>query len=296
MWTEVARSAETSALPLSRRLAEAGAAAGIVSAIYMGVGRAPLDLQAPVALAIDGAIPFVPASVWFYMPGYWACFLLAVWVLADARAFRAALAAFVLMTVLAAPFFVLWPVYGPRPAPPLDDGATAAFVRWLYANDPAVNTFPSLHVANATFAAAVVTRYHRRLGVLAWTLAFGVFASVLLLKQHYFVDLPGGWALAAIGVATWRAQTAAPTLLGRVDALLGALRGGEAPTPAPARFSATRRSGSLSRGPGGRSRGAPPPRSRRVAPASPDDAEGTPRSRPPDRTARPGPTPPRARP
>lgn len=286
-------------LPLSRRLVEAIAGASAVTVLYGAAGLADLPRHAPIALPIDAAIPFQPAAVWLYLPGYWATFLLAVWVLREARAFRAALAAFLMMTVLATPFFLLWPVHGPRPAPPVDETVTAALVRWLYAHDPDVNTFPSLHVANATLAAVLVTGRSRWIGALAWSLALGVFASVLLLKQHWIVDLPGGWALAAVGVAAWRGQVEAGTMLRRLGGLRDALRHALADAQLRALADALRggpiraRGGSLSPGPGDRSLAALPARSRPPAPASPDGDAGTPRSRPPDRREPRSPTPPR---
>lgn len=277
-------------LPFSRRLLEATAAASVVTLIYGAAGLADLPRHAPLALPIDAVIPFHASAVWLYLPGYWATFVLAVWVLREPRAFRAALVAFLLMTVLATPFFLLWPVHGPRPAPPVEETVTAALVRWLYAHDPDVNTFPSLHVANATLAAVLVSGRGRWLGAVAWTLALGVYASVLLLKQHWIVDLPGGWALAAVGVAAWRGQVESGTVSGRLRALLDAVRRASVNAvqgaPAPLRA----RGGSLSPGPGDHSPSAHPARSPRHAPASPGDDEGTPRSPPHDRRAPRSPT------
>lgn len=292
---DTARDIPSETLPLPRRLLEAAVAASAVTLIYGAAGLADLPRQAPLALPIDAAIPFVPATVWLYLPGYWATFLLAVWSLREARAFRAALAAFLLMTVLATPFFLLWPVHGPRPAPPLDETVTAALVRWTYAHDPDVNTFPSLHIANATLAAVLVTRRGRWPGAVAWTLALGVYASVLLLKQHWIVDLPGGWALAAVGLAAWRGQVEAGTMFRRLRALGDNLRRAldhpTVPGAAPLRATLRATGGWLSPGRGDHSPAAHPARSRRHGPASPGGDEGTPRSPRPGRREPRSPTP-----
>jgi len=211
-------------LPIPRRLVEAALTAAVLSSTYFAVGHWSGAGRAPLEHMLDDRLPFVPESVWFYLPGYWACFLIPVFVLRDARRFRAALISLTMVTVLAAPLFVLFPIAAPRPPAPTDATMTAAMVRWLYANDPSGNTFPSLHVANSTLCAVVTTAAHRRWGAVVCALAAGVCASVLLLKQHWIVDIPAAWALAAVGAAIWRIQLGGAAALvplpGRVPARL----------------------------------------------------------------------------
>ncbi len=200
-------------LPLSRRCAEAAVLAALLTGAYMGAGASRVPAAHPMKHVVDGLVPFVPETVWLYLPGYWACFLVTIWAVRDARQFRAGLTGLATLTVLAVPFFLEWPVAAPRPPVPLDPTWSAALVRWLYTTDPAGNTFPSLHVANATFCAVLTTASSRRWGAAVWALALGVAVSVLTLKQHWLVDVPAGWALATVGAAAWRAQLAAPALL-----------------------------------------------------------------------------------
>src|SRR5687768_8655850 len=102
-------------LPLSRRLAEAAALTLLLTAAYLGTGGASVPDAEPFRHVLDARIPFVPEAVWLYLPGYWACFLVPVLVVRDARQFRAAIAGLTMLTVLAAPFFLLFPVAAPRP-------------------------------------------------------------------------------------------------------------------------------------------------------------------------------------
>lgn len=265
MTSERTTTMDAGTLSYPRRLTEAVASTLVVCAVYFAAGNPAVPLQAPVAIPLDGAVPFRPESVWLYLPGYATAFLLTAWVIPEARRFRAALVAFGAMAVLALPFFLLLPIHGPRPAAPGDPGLTGEMVRWLFRTDPAVNTFPSLHVANATLCALLAARHHKGVGAVVWALAIGVFASVLLLKQHYVVDVPGGWVLAAVGYALWQAQASSPTLLGRLEALLGGAHHDATPHGAhgSARVSGPGSRGSRSPGPGGRSRGSGPPRSPR---------------------------------
>jgi membrane-associated phospholipid phosphatase len=195
-------------LPLSRRVVEALPVSTAAAGLYFATGHRLAPAHAPWAHALDDRIPYLPASIWVYMPAYVGSFLLAIWVLRDARQLRAAFFAVLMLAVLVLPFHVLTPIACPRPDLPGGTGLTALAVRWLYAADPRINTFPSMHVANATLCAAMVTHANRRWGLLAWALAIGVWISVLTLKQHWFVDVPGGLGFAAIGYLAWRARVA----------------------------------------------------------------------------------------
>ena len=193
-------------MTFSRRFLEGVWLALLVSVVYFALGERVPPVRDPVVTIIDQIVPFVPWTFWFYMPGYIACFLLVVYTLRTRAAFRAAWRSFLLLTLLAAPFFLLYPVAGPRPAPPVGDGLTAAGIRALYGSDPVGNTFPSLHIANSALCAWLVWQYDKRVGVVTGLLAAGVMVSVLTLKQHWFVDIPGGLFLAGMGGVAYRRQ------------------------------------------------------------------------------------------
>lgn len=200
-------------LPFWRRLVEAAALALLLTGVYMGAGNTRPATSEPFSHVLDPLVPFVPETVWIYLPGYWLGFLVTVWAVRDPRHFRAGMTGLAAITLLALPFFLAWPVAAPRPPAPGDETLTAAMVRWLYASDPVGNTFPSLHVANVTFCAAITTAASRAWGAALWVLALAVAVSVLTLKQHWAIDVPGGWALAGAGVVAWRASLAAPALI-----------------------------------------------------------------------------------
>ena len=148
------------------------------------------------------------------MPGYWTLFVMATWVVRDPIRWRAGVLGLCSLTLAALPFFLLWPVAGPRPDAPLDPSWTSGLIRWLYANDPSVNTFPSLHVANSTYCALLVAANDRRWRWVAGAGALAVAVSVLTLKQHWLVDVPAGVLLGTAGFAAWRALIALPAPYG----------------------------------------------------------------------------------
>jgi membrane-associated phospholipid phosphatase len=86
-------------------------------------------------------------------------------------------------------------------------GLSATAVTILQAQDPATNTFPSLHVANSLLCTAAL----HRAGHPAWrgvaVLAACIAVSVLLVKQHWIADVLGGAVLAGAGTAVLRALT-----------------------------------------------------------------------------------------
>lgn len=204
-------------LPLADRLPLALVVLTAGLGTYFFVGITQPGVHPPVPTPLDWAIPFVPEAIWVYLPVYYGSFLVTLLVTRDRYAFRAAGTAFLSITLLALPFFLLAPIAAPRPFAPDGPGWTDAFVRWLYEADPKGNTFPSLHVANAFLCAFLTAQSSRWWGVALTVNAFAVCASVLLLKQHWAVDVPGGMFLATLGAASWKAHMVAVESPGHVE-------------------------------------------------------------------------------
>lgn len=192
-------------LPLSQRFLYACSAALFASVLYHAGADFARHQKEPIDIPLDHAIPFIPETVWIYLPGYVSVFLLCTYAVRNRRSFQGILLGIFAMQVTAVLFFILYPVTGPRPSHLAADGSwTTAFVLWLWKIDPAVNTFPSLHVGHSTMVAAATTHSNRRLGLLAWAIAIGVWISTLTTRQHYIIDLPGGWLVGMLGIMVWR--------------------------------------------------------------------------------------------
>jgi membrane-associated phospholipid phosphatase len=151
-------------------------------------------LRPPVRLAltaIDRSVPFLPGWVWVYQSIY--LLLPAAWLSETADQLRRYAIGFAILMVVGFSCFLLWPVAGPRPEEMSNDLLYRVLVRY----DTALNSFPSLHMALATYSACVglaVTsvRLRRLLAVLVplWVALIGY--ATLATKQHYWVDLPPG--------------------------------------------------------------------------------------------------------
>jgi membrane-associated phospholipid phosphatase len=160
------------------------------------LGSAAAAIRAPWLLeptALDRALPFVAQSLWVYLSQ----FVLLPYALAvqtDDGLRTRGFYAMVLATAIAAVVFVLLPT---RVAPALapDDGLVGLAWQALRLADTPHNAFPSLHVALAAIAGALLWPKRRALA-LAWPALIAV--STLTTRQHVAWDLAGGVLLAAL--------------------------------------------------------------------------------------------------
>jgi membrane-associated phospholipid phosphatase len=100
---------------------------------------------------------------------------------------------FAALTLVGFACFILWPVRGPRPHFAPDTGMYGLLTRI----DLPLNSFPSMHVAIATYSAcfAIHLTQGRLKRILMVALPIWVLLiaySALATKQHYLVDLPPG--------------------------------------------------------------------------------------------------------
>jgi len=140
---------------------------------------------------IDQAVPFLPRWVLVYQSLY--VLLAAGWLAETGDQLRRYTTGFFILMAVGFTCFLLWPVAGPRP----QEIITAdPLYRLVVRYDTPLNSFPSLHMALATYSACVavaVTPARRRLLTIllaAWVALIGY--ATLATKQHYAVDLPPG--------------------------------------------------------------------------------------------------------
>ena len=155
------------------------------------------SLHAPIT-AVDQAVALQPAWMIVYASLY-VFVMLPLFVVRQNELLRRSMRAYLAMLVVAFLGFLAYPTIAPRPADVAGEGFAVWALRLNYALDSEYNCLPSLHVANAFVAAFTVYRVHRGVGIaaLAWAALIGV--STLFTKQHYFVDVIAGAAMASIG-------------------------------------------------------------------------------------------------
>lgn len=150
-----------------------------------------------VSCAFDGKITLSPRWIWAYLLYYPVCFapLFFPGVLTHNELFLRVAAGFFAQFLVAWALFYFFPTRMARVPVPGDSWSSRA-VRGLYAVDPGYNIFPSLHVANSFYVAALSA--HLMPDEWAggfYVVALLISASTVLVKQHYLADIPSGMLL-----------------------------------------------------------------------------------------------------
>ena len=178
------------------RLVVGLAAAGFVAVLYYPVAAFTADRHLDLSTSLDQAIPYLPSTVWIYMPVYLALFLVGIFGLRDRETFYRSCASIALSAFLCCAVFLVVPSTMAWPPLPDAPGATRDFLAAIREMDVPNNTFPSQHVALSFCVALGAFRYHRGLGASLLFTAVLIALSTMTTKQHYWVDSPGGIAMA----------------------------------------------------------------------------------------------------
>lgn len=159
-------------------------AIGTFSAVYGGIGsfQASHGTLHQLPMPIDDWVPFSAPWVLAYL------FLIPVvcspvFLIRKRRLLLRAALAFGLLISSGVPFWLLFPVTVPRPDVPVVDLWTFG-VALTRAIDPPTNCFPSMHVAEALFAALLMRRIDRPVGGLLVVATALIWYSTLALDQH----------------------------------------------------------------------------------------------------------------
>lgn len=149
--------------------------------------------------SLDLAMPFVPWTFWIYLSEY--LLFLSVYVLCkDMVNTSKYLYSFFTMQMVACLIFVVWPTTFPRDQFPLVRETMDPVTYWAFdafrRSDTPNNCCPSLHVASVYLASFVFLDEQREKFPYYFAWASAVAVSTLTTKQHYFVDVVAGLALA----------------------------------------------------------------------------------------------------
>jgi len=155
-------------------------------------------------LTIDKIFPFLPWTIFVYMSEY-LLYAVVLFIVRDVGTFRRILMAYLFSFISAMFIFIFFPtklIFRPEIN---GDGIVWDLFRWLHWADTTVNCFPSQHVSLVTIPFLIFCRDHKRSAFFFGIWAFLIAFSTLGTKQHYFVDILGGFGLALIAVvfASW---------------------------------------------------------------------------------------------
>jgi membrane-associated phospholipid phosphatase len=160
---------------------------------------ARVHLGEPTILArsvVDNAIPFLDWTIWVYAT-YYPFLMAAVWLPRDDGLRSDAVYGMLLASGFGLIIFTLWPTAITREDASLL-GATGLLWRLLFSVDTMVNALPSMHVAHTCLAAVALSSRSRPWRIIAPAWASLIVLSTVTTKQHYAIDVPGGFALAAL--------------------------------------------------------------------------------------------------
>jgi hypothetical protein len=185
-------------LPLRVRAVLLFVVGGLALASYTLVARLTHGRSVDLHTRLDDAIPFLPWTIWLYMPLYYGFFVIAAFLIRTRDVYvRAALSVALASAIAYAVFFVMPSTY-PRPEWADDGTLTSLLMRFVRGADLPNNTFPSLHVTMTTTIVLACARESRKRAVVL--AGIGVFPTLATLttKQHWVVDIPGGLVLALL--------------------------------------------------------------------------------------------------
>ena len=174
---------------------------GMVPFYIFIAGPIPGRTQHAPAVALDGAIPLIPAWSLVYGALYVFLIVLPLFVVREEEHLRRTVWAYLSVWITAYLCFLAYPTVAPRPEEVVGVGFGAWGLRLLYELDPPYNCLPSLHVAHSFVSALACLRVHRVVGIAGIVSASLVGLSTLFTKQHYVLDVIAGTLLAVVAYA-----------------------------------------------------------------------------------------------
>lgn len=141
----------------------------------------------------DTWFPLAPSWVWIYL-GVYPVFLVPLVAPYPKRLAKMVMLSYITLLLLCYLVFLIVPVAYPRPALEVE-GFSSWALSLVYANDQPWNCFPSTHCAVALMAALVMFEMNPIFGSWGLVVALTIGASTLFTKQHFLLDVVGGYSL-----------------------------------------------------------------------------------------------------
>lgn len=172
---------------------------GIVAFVVMYMIPNHLHLFTPAAVHMFGfenQIPFIDWTVWVYMSDYLYIGLV-FFLLKERENMNRIYYSQLMMLFFFMLVFILFPTIYPRPVVEYS-GFAGQSVQLLHSLDTPCNAFPSLHVAITFLAGYGFIKEQKKLLPFFMLWAILISVSTLTVKQHYFLDVMGGFIMSLI--------------------------------------------------------------------------------------------------
>jgi membrane-associated phospholipid phosphatase len=172
----------------------------VVAGLYGGYQiTSHFQWREPVTLPltwIDRALPLIEWTLWPYLI-LAACIFLPV-LLNDRGVFHRCLVAIAIGYTTNLIVFAIWPTVLPREG--LPGGVHRLAFASLYFFDAPTNCFPSGHITAPLITFHALAEENRRWRIWLWLVFAAMCPTILTTKQHYALDLAGGFATGILGL------------------------------------------------------------------------------------------------
>lgn len=173
----------------------------VMSGIFFSIGNVNImgrDYSAMVPL--DYSIPLIPFFVIFYISA-WAFYLIPFLSSKDDKELRKIMKYFYALVFINAAIFLVFPTTMPFKGEISENSMFDSAMKWVRQNDVRYNNMPSMHISLTTLSLIFLLgnkklKMKNKIMYYAWYLL--IVASVVLTKQHSFLDIPSGIALAML--------------------------------------------------------------------------------------------------
>lgn len=156
-----------------------------------------------ISTPLDDIIPFVPAFVVIYILAYVQWLWGVILALRETKEFfLRAISAEMIAKFLCLIIFLVLPTSMVRPEITGTD-IFSEITKFIYAADTPTNLFPSIHCIESWIIFRISCSFKKSgkwVAVVNGIMAILVFASVVLVKQHLFLDIPSAIILCEIGL------------------------------------------------------------------------------------------------
>ena len=150
-----------------------------------------------VSLPFEQHIPFIPVFIFGYLLVYLSL-VYTHYVINDIGSYRRAMVSFVLTITACYLFFIFFPVRATRPDLSNATGFCVEVTKFYYFIDKPYNLFPSLHVAYPMLGTLLTWRHHHIARIILALATVVTAVSVVLVKQHYIMDVIAGAVIATL--------------------------------------------------------------------------------------------------
>ncbi len=175
----------------------------LIPIIQEWIGIQRYDLSLP----IDAALPFVPAFITIYVLSYFQWVGSYIYHCQESRQLCYRMTTVDIMAkLMTLVFFLVLPTQMVRPEV-TGNGIFESMTGFLYSIDKPISLFPSIHCLESWLCfrtATMMANRNRWYCTAQFVFTLLVFASVVLVKQHFFVDIFGGVAVVEIGLFLYK--------------------------------------------------------------------------------------------